>query len=55
MTYEPKIKIDVTRDVHEHLRGLKKKGDSFNDVLRRELLEERCEKCKEFTAQCYCD
>lgn len=38
MTYEPKIKIDVTRDVHEHLRGLKKKGDSFNDVLRRELL-----------------
>ena len=38
MSYESKIRIEVTNDVHQALRELKQGGESFNDVLRR-LLE----------------
>lgn len=37
MSYETKIRIEVTNDVHRKLRELKERGDSFNDVLRRVL------------------
>lgn len=38
MSYETKIRIEVTNDVHRALRELKERGESFNGVLRR-LLE----------------
>lgn len=37
MSYESKIRIEVTNDVHRALRELKERGESFNDVLRRVL------------------
>ena len=38
MSYESKIRIEVTNDVHRALRELKQGGETFNQVLRR-LLE----------------
>lgn len=38
MSYETKVRIEVTNDVHRALRELKERGESFNDVLRRVLL-----------------
>lgn len=37
MSYETKVRIEVTNDVHRALRELKERGESFNDVLRRVL------------------
>ena len=37
MSYESKVRIEVTNDVHRALRELKERGESFNDVLRRVL------------------
>lgn len=38
MSYESKVRIEVTNDVHSALRELKERGESFNDVLRRIVL-----------------
>ena len=38
MSYETKVRIEVTNDVHRALRELKERGESFNDVLRRIVL-----------------
>lgn len=35
MSYEAKVRIEVTNDVHQALRELKQGGESFNEVLRR--------------------
>ena len=37
MSYETKVRIEVTNDVHRALRELKERGESFDDVLRRVL------------------
>ena len=37
MSYETKVRVEVTNDVHRALRELKERGESFNDVLRRVL------------------
>lgn len=37
MSYESKVRIEVTNDVHRALRELKVGGESFNEVLRRVL------------------
>lgn len=48
-TYSPRVKVEVQREVHEALRELKQRGESFNDVIARliEVLEsQKCiQKC----------
>lgn len=39
MSYESKIRIEVTNDVHRALRELKQGGETFNEVIAR-LIEE---------------
>lgn len=45
-TYSPKVKLEVQREVHEALRALKQRGESFNDVIARLLESQKCvQKC----------
>lgn len=45
-TYSPKVKVEVQREVHEALRELKQRGESFNDVIARLLESQKCvQKC----------
>ena len=46
--YEPRIKIDVKRNVHEALRARKTGKETFNEVIQG-LLEsaEQCRGCAE--------
>lgn len=37
MSYESKIRVEVSTEVHTALRELKQRGESFNDVLKRVL------------------
>lgn len=48
-TYSPKVKVEVQREVHEALRELKQRGESFNDVIAR-LLESQ--KCVQSSSEC---
>ena len=41
-TYSPKVKVEVQREVHEALRELKQRGESFNDVIARLLYTKKC-------------
>lgn len=41
-TYSPKVKVEVQREVHEALRELKQRGESFNDVIARLLESQKC-------------
>lgn len=46
MSYSPKVKVEVQREVHEALRELKQRGESFNDVIARLLESQKCvQKC----------
>lgn len=44
-TYSPKVKVEVQREVHEALRELKQRGESFNDVIARLLESQKCSEC----------
>ena len=45
-TYSPRVKVEVQREVHEALRELKQRGESFNDVIARLLESQKCiQKC----------
>lgn len=47
-SYEPRIKIDVRRDVHEELRERKTGKETFNEVIRGLLdIAEKCKGCSE--------
>lgn len=47
-TYSPRVKVEVQREVHEALRELKQRGESFNDVIARLLETKKCsQKCSE--------
>lgn len=48
--YEPRIKIDVKRSVHEALRERKTGKETFNEVIRGLL--ESAEKCKGCSESC---
>lgn len=46
--YSPRVKVEVQREVHEALRDLKQRGESFNDVIARLLESQKCvQKCSE--------
>lgn len=51
MSYESKVRIEVTNDVHQALRELKIGGESFNAVLRRVLELDTVEKQKALDAK----
>ena len=51
MSYESKIRIEVTNDVHRALRELKQGGETFNDVLRRLLELDTVDKQKDLDAK----
>lgn len=44
-TYSPRVKVEVQREVHEALRELKQRGESFNDVIARLLESQKCSEC----------
>lgn len=51
--YEPRIKIDVKRNVHEALRERKTGKETFNEVIQG-LLEsaEQCRCCRGCSEKC---
>lgn len=52
-TYSPKVKLEVQREVHEALRALKQRGESFNDVIARLLESQKCvQKCSGNSVEC---